>query len=135
VRQMSTWEADSDISRYNRADAGAWLAIPDGFQVVLACALDIAAASDGAFDPAVGALVGLWGFGADARAGQALPDAAQVRAARERGGWRRIELDLQARRVRQPGGLRLDLSAIAKGHGVDLVAAQLREAGIAGALV
>lgn len=135
VRQMSTWEADSDISRYNRADAGAWLAIPDGFHAVLACALDIAAASNGAFDPTVGALVGLWGFGADARAPHAIPDAAQVQAARGRDGWRRIQLDLQARRLRQPGGLRLDLSAIAKGHGVDLVAALLREAGIAGALV
>src|SRR3546814_14477007 len=30
----------------------------------------------------------------------------------------------------QPGGLRLDLSAIAKGHGVDLVCAALRAHGI-----
>jgi thiamine biosynthesis lipoprotein len=28
VRQMSTWERDSDISRYNRANAGQWLSIP-----------------------------------------------------------------------------------------------------------
>lgn len=135
VGQMSTWEADSDISRYNRAEAGEWLTIPDQFHTVLACALDIAEASDGAFDPAIGGLVGLWGFGADARAGHTIPDATQVRFARERGGWRRVQLDRQARRVQQPGGLRLDLSAIAKGYGVDLVVAQLREAGIAGGLV
>ena len=66
VAQMSTWDPASDISVYNRADAGTWQRIPDEFHRVLACALQIAEASDGAFDPTVGSLVRLWGFGADA---------------------------------------------------------------------
>lgn len=133
VRQMSTWEPDSDISRYNRADAGEWLTIPAEFRQVLACALDIAAASDGAFDPTIGRLVGLWGFGAQAQRG--VPDAARLRDACAQSGWRRIELQSDAQRVLQPGGLRLDLSAIAKGYGVDLVVSHLRDVGIASALV
>lgn len=133
VAQMSTWEADSDISRYNRAAAGEWRRIPEAFSTVLACALGIADASDGALDPSVGALVGLWGFGADADARQA-PDAARRIEARASVGWRRIALRNDAREVLQPGGLRLDLSAIAKGFGVDQVVGVLREAGIGGAL-
>lgn len=133
VRQMSTWEPDSDISRYNRAAAGEWLSVPPQFAQVLACALEIAEASDGAFDPAVGALVGLWGFGAHAC--NTVPDAAALAAAHARSGWRRIAFDAGNQRVLQPGGLQLDLSAIAKGYAADQVASHLRDAGIAGALV
>lgn len=134
VRQMSTWEADSDISAYNRSGAGRWRRIPEEFFTVLSCALSIAETSDGAFDPTIGPLVGLWGFGAEARA-QRAPDADAMRIARERIGWRRIELQPETRSVLQPGGAQLDLSAIAKGFGADFVAAHLRELGIAGALV
>lgn len=134
VAQMSTWEADSDIVRYNRGEAGSRHPLPHEFFSVLDCALAIAAASDGAFDPSIGPLVGAWGFGADA-ASRDVPDAARRDAARARVGWRRIELDRERRSLLQPGAVRLDLSAIAKGFGVDLVATWLREAGIASALV
>jgi thiamine biosynthesis lipoprotein len=40
--------------------------LPAETRQVLACAQAIAAASDGAFDPTVGPLVALWGFGAHA---------------------------------------------------------------------
>src|SRR5690606_12075555 len=134
VAQMSTWEADSDISRYNRAEAGSWQALPQPFFDVLRCALRIAEASGGACDPTIAPLVDLWGFGAGSR-GHRVPDAAEIDAARARTGWRRIELRDDARTALQPGNVALDLSAIAKGHGVDAVVARLREHGIAGALV
>ncbi|WP_407352388.1 FAD:protein FMN transferase [Luteimonas sp. R10] len=134
VAQMSPWEPDSDISRYNRAAADTWHALPPEFLAVLQAAIEIAAASDGAFDPTLGALVDLWGFGPGG-AHPRLPDPAALDAARPHCGWRRLELDASGTRLRQPGGLRLDLSAIAKGFGVDAVAADLREAGIDGALV
>lgn len=134
VAQMSPWEPDSDISRYNRAAPGTWHVLPPDLLAVLHAALDIAAASDGAFDPTLGPLVDLWGFGAGgARPG--VPDPVALDAARPHCGWRRIELDASGTRLRQPGGLQLDLSAIAKGFGVDAVTAWLREAGIDGALV
>ena len=133
VAQMSTWEPGSDISAYNRADAGTWLRIPPDFFAVLSCALRIGEASDGAFDPSIGSLVGLWGFGAEAAIGE-VPSMSERDAARDAVGWRRIQLRGD-REVLQPGRVRLDLSAIAKGFGADLVVAGLREAGISGALV
>lgn len=128
VAQMSPWEPGSDISRFNRAPAGSWQALPDAFGEVLACALQVARDSDGAYDPAAGALVDAWGFGPRQRhdePGFVPPDDAAVRAARAVSGWQRLETGPQG--VRQPGGLRLDLSAIAKGHAVDRVVQRLAQ--------
>lgn len=133
VAQMSTWEPDSAISRCNRAPAGTWHPLPEGFARVLDCALQVARASDGAFDPTLGALLGLWGFGPQAGDGSVpAPDA--LHAARAHCGWQRIRRDDHGR-LYQPGGLQLDLSAIAKGDGADQVAAWLRAQGVASALV
>lgn len=134
VAQMSTWEHDSDISRYNRAPAGSWHFLPQPFFDVLQETLAIAAATDGACDPTMGPLVQAWGFGPGGHGG-ALPDASTLATARARIGWRRIELDATDRRVLQPGGIELDLSGIAKGHGVDAAVAWLRAQGVPAALV
>ncbi|MCC3263914.1 FAD:protein FMN transferase, partial [Paenibacillus polymyxa] len=67
VAQMSTWEADSDISRYNRAASG-WQTLPAEFFHVLRHALMLAQDSGGAYDPTVGPLVNAWGFGPHQRA-------------------------------------------------------------------
>src|SRR5690606_24061839 len=134
VSQMSSWDPDSDLCRFNRAPAGSWHALPDDFFRVMDCALQVAHDSDGAFDPAIGALVGAWGFGAHARA-PGLPDDTTLANARAVSGWRQLRLDRAARRLLQPGGLVLDLSAIAKGYGVDALVALLRERGVVAALV
>lgn len=133
VAQMSTWEPESDLCRFNRAAPGTWQALPDAFHEVLACAREVARQSDGAFDPTAGALVDAWGFGPVAR--QEVPDGAQLAALRTRLGWRRLDLDPARRSVLQPGGLALDLSAIAKGFGVDLVARRLDALGFDSHLV
>jgi len=132
IAQMSTWEAGSDLSLYNRADAGSWHALPDAFYTVLACALQVAQASEGAYDPSAGALVNLWGFGPAQRYDQTgfqPPTAADVQSAQALCGWQRITLDHATRCVLQPGGLMLDFSAIAKGYAVDLVAQCLEQHG------
>ncbi|WP_312320311.1 FAD:protein FMN transferase [Stenotrophomonas sp.] len=132
VAQMSNWEAGSDISRFNAASAGTVLSLPEPFGHVLRAAVDIAARSGGAFDPTVGPLVALWGFGAHAHA-RRVPDATAVEATRNRCGWQRLALS--ANHLTQPGGLELDLSAIAKGFAVDAVSAWLRSQDISAALV
>jgi len=131
VRQMSTWEPDSDISRFNRAPAGTWHALPGEFMAVLECAQAWARASGGAFDPTVGPLVDLWGFGPRAEplaphAGT-VPSAEALAQARARVGFGRIVLE--ADRALQPGGAHLDLSGIAKGYSVDLLVQALRAQG------
>lgn len=134
VAQMSTWDAESDISRYNRSPAGEWWPLQDAFRHVLHAALEIASASGGAYDPTLSPLVAAWGFGAHGGA-RAVPSPERLDAARARVGWQRVVMDHAGSRVRQPGGVELDLSAIAKGYGVDVVAGFLRRRGIDGALV
>src|SRR3546814_5500124 len=60
---MSHWEPESQLGRFNKAVPGEWRDLPPGFFDVLCCALAVAEASDGAYDPTIGALVDLWGFG------------------------------------------------------------------------
>jgi thiamine biosynthesis lipoprotein len=123
VAEMSHWVPDSLISRFNRAPAGRWLALPPDFATVMATALDVAAASDGAFDPAVGALVDLWGYGPVSRL--VPPDSDAIAAAVAQGGWRQLRFDPAARRLQRLGDVQLDLSGIAKGYAVDRLSAVL----------
>lgn len=134
VAQMSTWEPGSDLCRFNRAPAGSWHVLPHEFFTVLQCALDIARESGGAYDPTIGPLAEAWGFGAHGN-GHRIPGADALAAARARVGWQRIALQSPDRLAFQPGGMNLDLSAIAKGYGVDQIVRHLRNAGIDSALV
>jgi thiamine biosynthesis lipoprotein len=133
VAEMSNWEAASAISRFNRAPPGSWHSLPSRFFTVLQAALQQAETSGGAFDPTSGALVDAWGFGPTGLNELLTQDA--IATALSRTGWRRIAIDPAARRARQPGGVSLDFSGIAKGYGVDRVAAVLHQAGLADFLV
>jgi len=133
VAEMSHWDTRSDLSRFNRAPAGRWHALAPDFATVMATAFDIAARTGGAFDPAIGRLVDLHGFGPPGPV--APPDAETLSAAARLSGHHRLRFDPGTRRLLQPGGLALDLSGIAKGHAVDAVAALLHAAGIRHLLV
>lgn len=134
VGEMSQWEPGSDLSRFNASPAETWHSLPDDFFNVLSQALFWAEKSGGAYDPTIGAAVDLWGFG-PFPIPRGLPDTRGIDEARSAAGWQRVVLDRKNRRALQPGGLRLDLSAIAKGFAVDKVAAFLRENGVDNALV
>jgi thiamine biosynthesis lipoprotein len=133
VAQMSHWDETSLLSRYNRAAAGSWHALPPQFFAVMDYALWTFEASAGAYDPAAGALVDLWGFGAVGRYDQAgfyapAPHTVAALLARRRAA--RPLLDRAARRLLQPGGAILDLSSVAKGHAVDRMALCLERHGV-----
>jgi thiamine biosynthesis lipoprotein len=134
IRQMSNWEPDSNISLFNAAPAGTWHDLPDELFTVLHCALDLAQATTGAYDPTVGPLVDAWGFG-PARGPRAFPDPEALAAARACRGWDRVRLDPGPCRAFQPGGIAIDLSSIAKGYAVDLVARRLIALGTRDSLV
>lgn len=131
IVEMSHWRSDSLISAFNRADPGTWHTLPDDFAAVITAGLDVAARSDGAFDPTIGRLVDLAGFGPDPQRRDDAPDART--AAQESAGWQRLRFDDQ--RLLQPGGLALDFSGIAKGYAVDAVADSLAALGIGHALI
>lgn len=130
---MSHWAPGSTISRFNRAGPGAWMPIERDFARVLDTALDLAAATRGAFDPTIGRLSDLWGFGPAGP--MPIPRDAAIEDACGSAGWHRLAFDSDAGRIRQPGGLAIDLSGIAKGFAVDAVADTLSAMGIRHLLV
>lgn len=134
VAEMSHWQADSHLGRYNRAEAGSWQVLPDGFFTVMQQALLLAEDSDGAYDPTAGPLVDCWGFG-PAVPRSTPPSAEEIAAALQHVGWQKLRLDVTQRRLLQPGGVQLDLSAIAKGYAVDRLAEVLESLGVAHYLV
>jgi len=126
IEQMSNWEAQSDICRFNMQAIGAWTILPDDMLAVLKAGLEVARLSDGAFDPAVGRLVERWGFGP---AGITGPETVSS----HRSPWTAIEID--DKRVRRMADVALDFSGIAKGFAVDAVAQALRDLGAVSFLV
>ena len=123
---MSNWRADSDLCRLNAAPVGTWVDLPLELLFVLSKSLEIGRASGGLFDVGVGGLVKAWGFGP--AQGQADPAAISARLGKPVQGG--LELDLDALRARKMAPLEADLSGIAKGYGVDVLAQVLRDHGV-----
>jgi thiamine biosynthesis lipoprotein len=128
--KMSHYLEDSELSRLNR-----WTE-PEPFPVsaetleVLQHAAEVSAFTDGAFDVTVGPLVNAWGFGPPGRPAET-PAAEQIEHLLAATGWELVGLDANTSTVRKGHPeLTLDLSAIAKGYGVDRVAARLDMEGI-----
>ena len=132
VREMSTWDPHSAISRYNRAEAGSLHDLPEQFRTVLACGLRIAAISAGAFDPTIAPVTDIWGFGPNGNPAEPT-DLQQAEHARRRVGWARLQLERGS--LLQPGDVALDLSGIAKGYAVDRVTEDLLRLGVGSLLV
>ncbi|NGZ84168.1 FAD:protein FMN transferase [Duganella aceris] len=133
VAEMSHWEAESDLGRFNRAPAGGWQVLPPAFFDVLSFAMGVARDSVGAYDPCAGALVNLWGFGPHGRFDQPdfiPPSAQRIADARAQLAAQPVVLEPGSRRALQPGGVQLDLSAVAKGYSVDRLAYFLKTQGV-----
>lgn len=129
-RAMSTYVADSEVSRFNQAAAGVAIPLSDPAFEVLREAERISELTDGAFDVSVAPLVRLWGFGAGASTKPQVPSEEAVAAARALVGFHHLRLDDDPPSVtKDEDGVECDLSAIAKGYGVDLVAEELRRRG------
>ncbi len=117
--QMSTYQADSELSVFNSAPAPHVQTISPQFAQVMAQSLSLNEFTQGYFDISVGPLVNLWGFGPDMKS-LAAPSPEQVAEAQSHIGLQAISLQdgqLQKSQTRY-----LDLSAIAKGYAVDQVA-------------
>lgn len=127
-RLMSTWDPESELSRFNRfTGVDPFPVSPETFEV-LRWSIEMAALTGGALDVTIAPLIEAWGFGAAAKAPSS-PDPATLAALRDTTGVHRLELDPAGRwiRKRHPE-LRVDVSSIAPGYAADRLAAMLNEA-------
>lgn len=119
---MSTYKNDSDISTFNVSESTDWFDVSKDTATVVELALEISKLTDGAFDITVAPIVDLWGFGPKSPSFSAAELEAKSNELKEQIGYEKLEvrLDPPALKKERPD-LTIDLSAIAKGYGVDTV--------------
>jgi thiamine biosynthesis lipoprotein len=124
-RQMSHYQPDSELSRFNRYPAGTPFKVSSDFARVMRISRDLHDRSGGAFEPTLGPVINLWGFGemTDVRK---VPSPDQLQAALKNTGIEHVTLTTNNELIKNIPGLGVNLSAIAKGFGVDQMASVLR---------
>lgn len=129
-QQMSTYIDDSELSRFNHStQVDTWLDVSPETAKVVAYALEVAADSNGAFDPTVGPVVDLWGFGPPERRPQP-PTDEEVSTALESVSYRNVKVREDPPALQKAvATVQLDLSAVAKGYGVDAIGEELEAVG------
>lgn len=129
--RLSNWDPDSEVSRFSASCTTTPMPVSPPMIAVMQAANEVHAASGGRFDVTLGPLIDLWGFG-PAKAPATNPTDEAIRAALQHVGQARLlTLDPDAGTLaKQDPRTGINLSALAKGYGIDAVAQTLRERGI-----
>ena len=136
------YSLDSMISRYNEksyiaminSNAGiSPVTVPDEVYGLVKVSLEMAKETDGLFNPAIGPLSSLWGFGTeDAR----VPSSDEIKGVLPLLDWRKIKLSDDDNSVfLENEGMAIDLGAVGKGWAADMIDSYLDELGVEHALV
>jgi len=132
-RMMSTYDAASELSRFNHRASTEPVVASAELVEVLDIALDVSERSGGALDVTVGPLVEAWGFGPASRIDDPLgptPTEADLERLRRHVGFEKIEVDPTAGTIAKTDReTTVDVSAIAKGYAAESVASLLRDLG------
>ena len=128
---MSTYDPESELSRFNRSDSDAWYGVSTETAEVVLEAIRVGDLSGGALDVTIGPVVDLWSFGPDARPKGVLPTDEELVTAMSAVGYRKLDVRLDPPALRKSSARsRVDLSSLAKGFAVDEVAEALEAFGI-----
>ena len=134
-RQMSTYDPSSELSLFNQSDSQDWFPVSKETAEVVAYALSVAEQTDGAYDPTVGPLVNLWGFGPGKKEREVPTDEA-IAEAKAKMGFTLVEARIDPPALRKDiPNIYVDLSSVAKGHGVDAISILLEELGFTAYMV
>ncbi|WP_051937149.1 FAD:protein FMN transferase ApbE [Erwinia sp. 9145] len=136
-RTLSTWKADSVLSRFNRYRGSEPQPVSDDMADIVTEALRIGKKTDGAMDITVGPLVNLWGFGPDKQPVKT-PTQAQIEAARAKTGLSHLRVIQRAEGAylqKDLPALYVDLSTVGEGFATDHLARLMEKEGITRYLV
>ena len=134
-RLMSTYQPDSDISRFNRSESTDWFDVDSETALVISRSLAISRQTDGAFDITVGPAVNAWKFGPD-KSEFKPPTDEKISELKNRTGYKNLSVrDTPPAIKKSIANLEIDLSAIAKGYAVDRVAKAISKLGYDRAMV
>ncbi|CAD0186733.1 Thiamine biosynthesis lipoprotein ApbE precursor [Ruegeria sp. THAF57] len=129
--KMSNWDENSEVSKFSKSQSTEPTQVSEEFALVIAAANDVHEKSGGTFDVTLGPLIELWGFG-PRKPEDPVPSDEDIQAALNSVGQARLlTLDHEAGTLAKSDvGVGINLSAIAKGYGIDAVAGTLQDAGI-----
>ncbi len=122
---MSTYISDSELSRFNQSPPNEWFQLSEDTFNVIQYSLNLSKLTVGKFDVTIGPLINLWGFGATERVDFPSDDIIEI--AKEKIGWQSITLNTESLQIKKNKALSIDLSAVAKGYGVDKIAELLED--------
>jgi len=134
--RMSTYQPDSEISRFNDSkNANEWFEVSADTLNVVKAALDVSEETSGAFDITVGPLLKLWNFGSTP--GEfSVPNQAAIDTAQQKIGFKQLKVRNDSPALMKlNAAIRINLSAIAKGFAVDVVARLLDQQKVTAYLV
>jgi thiamine biosynthesis lipoprotein len=127
---LSTYRRNSEISLFNAfQEKDIPFRVSSDFFNVMAVAADIHRMTNGAWDGTVMPLVDLWGFGPSLKK-QKPPTKKEIAQRMDKVGFHEITLKTPNILIKSNPFLTLDLGAIAKGYGVDQIAALIKKSGI-----
>ncbi|MBY7948489.1 FAD:protein FMN transferase [Vibrio fluvialis] len=126
--QMSTYRKDSELSRFNQYQGIDPFEVSNQTATVVREAIRLNGLTEGALDVTVGPLVNLWGFGPEARP-EVVPTDAELAERKANTGIHHLSVEGNKLSKDLPH-LYVDLSTIAKGWGVDVVANYIESQGI-----
>ena len=130
-QKMSTYMEDSDISVLNNLESDKIFVLDPWFNDVLRFSIDLARRTDGAYDPTVGPLVNLWGFGPAER--KSLPSEKDISQIKESVGYEKlmfVNFEGKPAVKKTKSKLYVDLSSSAKGYAVDKLSEFLMSEGL-----
>jgi thiamine biosynthesis lipoprotein len=132
-RILSDYKPDSELNGIALIGVGRAVRVSRDLFAVLEASQQLAETTDGAFDITQGAVVRLW---REARKAGRLPEAAALRDAAARSGYRKLHLDSGRRTVMvDVAGLALDVGAIGKGYAASEALDAIGDTGVRHALV
>ena len=126
--QMSTYRVDSELSRFNQYQGSDPFQVSEQTATVVKEAIRLNSLTLGALDVTVGPLVNLWGFGPEARR-DTVPTEQELAERKAKTGIEYLSVSGDFLSKTLPN-LYVDLSTIAKGWGVDVVADFIESQGI-----
>ncbi len=132
---MSTYRPESEISRFNALPTpGTAFPVGDDFFQVVSLSRRLFEMTGGAWDGTIDPLVDLWGFGRTERVPR-IPADSEIRDRLAQVGFDLIDASREGFLIKRHPKVTLDLASVAKGYGVDVVAALIRERGFTNFLV
>jgi thiamine biosynthesis lipoprotein len=130
---LSDYKPDSELNRITKTAINRAVPVSEDLFTVLQASQELAGATAGAFDITQAPVIQLW---REARRTGRVPDAAALRDAAARGGFRKLQLNAPQRTVRfDMTGMALDVGGIGKGYAASEAIEALNTFGVRSALV